>query len=509
MRSSTLLFSGLLALAPPTLAHADDPRCDGLGGHRDDTVIVLDSSGESTICRHGSQQPDVVTGRPVWVVLRPDATQSLYEFRLAENAADSGPSGLGIWQERAAAAARALGHLADSTQAISEIPPAPSAIDPKRRALATARQLYLGVGTPRFNEALRALTESDLDQLPEIAGAIRRWCAPLRKEGDVSPDITAGLGASCDNHVLDKDAVARQVQQLEQAIKTFHARRSIARDALLQAEALPDDAARQEEGRRALDESRAAVVEVTDAAERLRPVARALSRDATLLREAVHSRGLLRPGVPVFLASYGRSGNGILRLTVRPTGLILAGVDAATSDTHTLTVHFSIVDTHYIDLEAGLGITGGLPLAPTVASQNGMVTLQGKSVDEFVALALVELEPARFIWPDRPLAGLLRFPVIGIPLSVNPTENFFIGGGLGWTGVGSITAGPYLARELSLASGYSLGQTLPASTSFSAITRPGVQVGYYVSISVDLVGLFHLFVPVHLPTVDASTGKAL
>ena len=56
-------------------------------------------------------------------------------------------------------------------------------------------------------------------------------------------------------------------------------------------------------------------------------------------------------------------------------------------------------------------------------------------------LALVELEPARFLWPDRPLAGLLRFPVLGLPFTRDPTQNFFAGGGLGWTGVGSIVVG--------------------------------------------------------------------
>ena len=173
------------------------------------------------------------------------------------------------------------------------------------------------------------------------------------------------------------------------------------------------------------------------------------------------------------------------------------------------TARFPIVGRHYLDFEAGFGVTAGLPPIPAAATQGGVPVLQGKPVDEFVGLALVELEPARFLWPDRPVAGLLRFPVIGIPFTRDPTQNFFVGAGLGWTGIGSISAGPYLLRERTLRSGFVDGQQLSAGTSLDAATDPTLQVGYFVSASVDLVGLFHLFVPVHPTVIDAATGKGL
>jgi hypothetical protein len=40
-----------------------------------------------------------------------------------------------------------------------------------------------------------------------------------------------------------------------------------------------------------------------------------------------------------------------------------------------------------------------------------------------------------------------------------------------------------------------------------AATQPTLQVGYFVSASIDLLGLFHLFDPVHPPPLDAATGR--
>jgi len=119
----------------------------------------------------------------------------------------------------------------------------------------------------------------------------------------------------------------------------------------------------------------------------------------------------------------------------------------------------------------------------------------------------VELEPLRFAFPERPLAGLLRLPVVGIPFTRDPTSNFFVGAALGWSGVGSIAVGPYIIRETTLRQGFALNQTLPAGVPFGSVTVAGVHTGYFISASVDLVGLFRLFVPSHSPTLDALTGK--
>lgn len=151
-------------------------------------------------------------------------------------------------------------------------------------------------------------------------------------------------------------------------------------------------------------------------------------------------------------------------------------------------------------------MAGGTPGVPGTADRNGTTVLVSKSVSQFVGLLLVELEPVRFFAPDHPLAGLLRFPVVGVPLSRDPTQNYFVGAGVGWTGIGSISFGPYITRQANFANGYAPGQVLPTGVSLAATTTPGYDVGYFVSATVDLLGILHLFIPPHLPTYDAVSG---
>jgi hypothetical protein len=271
--------------------------------------------------------------------------------------------------------------------------------------------------------------------------------------------------------------------------------------------ARPEDASAVSEATRALDEARQAADATIVASRALQRSSKALERDVATLRIAIGSIDALRPGVPTYLSTYGVPGNAELEVDATPVDIALVSETAAQKASGETTARFPIVGRHYIDIEVGLGVTAGLPPIPGVATQTSAATLEGKPVDEFVGLALVELEPARFLWPDRPLAGVLRLPVIGVPFTRDPTQNFFVGAGLGWTGIGSLTAGPYLLRELTLRPGYGIDQQLPVGTSLDAATRPALQVGYFVSASVDLLGLFHLFVPGHPASIDAATGK--
>lgn len=143
------------------------------------------------------------------------------------------------------------------------------------------------------------------------------------------------------------------------------------------------------------------------------------------------------------------------------------------------------------------------PHAPAIEPQG---KIAGQNVDELFGLALIELEPARFLWPDRPLAGALRLPVVGIPFTRDPTRDFFVGAGLGWTGAGSISAGPYLLRELALDSGHHFRDAVQTGTSIETVASPALRVGYFVSASVDLMGLAHIVFTRKEPTLDATTG---
>jgi hypothetical protein len=314
------------------------------------------------------------------------------------------------------------------------------------------------------------------------------------------------LAQRCTAAELRPEGLERAVDGWTRAADDFEVHHALARDALVAALAQPDDAAAASAAVRTLDQARTAATSVASQAVSLQPLAKAMAQDALVLRAAIASLNAQRPGVPAYLATYEEAGNAWLEIEAAPLHLEAAGIDAQESEHSAASFRFAIVGRHYLDLEAGLGVTGGLPSIPTLGMQGGTNVVQGKPVDEFVGLALVELEPLRIPWPDRSLAGVLRFPVLGIPLSRDPTQNFFAGAGLGWTGVGSIVAGPYLLRELTLRDGFSSGDALPTGTSFDAATHPTLQVGYFASASIDVLGLLHLFLPARAPTIDAVTG---
>jgi hypothetical protein len=336
---------------------------------------------------------------------------------------------------------------------------------------------------------------------------MRRWCSEL--ESDVATATAMGpeLPSRCGGPELRVGSIEGDVETFEAAATKFDGKRVHARDVAVAAIAQPEDASAVSEASRALDEARQAADATIGASRPLQLSSKALERDLAALRVAIGSIDALRPGVPIYLSTYGVTGNAELEVDATPVDIATVSETATRRASGKTTARFAIVGRHYIDIEAGLGVTGGLPPIPSIATQASAATIQGRPVDEFVGLALVELEPARFLWPDRPWAGVLRLPVLGVPFTRDPTQNFFVGAGLGWTGVGSITAGPYLLRELTLRPGYSVDQQLPVGTSLDAATRPALQVGYFVSASIDLLGLFHIFVPSHPASIDAATGK--
>jgi hypothetical protein len=211
--------------------------------------------------------------------------------------------------------------------------------------------------------------------------------------------------------------------------------------------------------------------------------------------------------VPTYLSTYATAGNAELQIDATPIDFAASGAEPATVNRGAATARYPVIGRHYLDLEAGLGVTGGVPNLPYVSTINGAQVIQTKPVDEFVGLALVELEPLRFFRPETPSSGVLRLPVIGIPFTRDPTANFFVGAGIGWTGVGSLTAGPYFIRESTLRPGFAENQVLPAGVPFGATYVADVHVGSFLAASVDLVGLFHLVVPSRAPTIDGLTGK--
>ena len=506
LRPSIARLASLLVLSfvAAGSARADDAAVCGTvpARDRDRTVIVFQPPSSFTICRGGAAQEDVIAGRPVYLMLSPTRPSSTFDFSIHGRAAEPGPSGLGAVREKAAFVAAQLAGLADSGATIAEmeIPSAP----PATRPLVAARLRYLGLVTPRFHATLDAIG-GDADALARIARIISRWCDEAPATDRPQSRLAERLRARCSDESGREPAVVRAVSAFDEARQRFRGLQAEARQALIESDVDPANATAAAAAIRALDAARAAATELLAGARTLVPIAKALSVDAVLLRRIVHDASVLRPGEVLYLATFSHAGNAVLELDVHPLAATMAGSDAG-AESGTVTHRFAIVDTHYLDIEFGVGATGGVPPVPNLATANGMTIVQGHPIDEFVALALLELEPLRFFDVDKSWAGLLRLPVLAVPLSRDPTQNFFIGAGIGWTGVGSITAGPYLVREQTLDAGIHDGQPLPVGSSLRGVTHVQLQTGYFVSASIDLVGLFHLIVPRHLRTFDAASG---
>jgi hypothetical protein len=504
----TLLF--LLGLARQAQAQQRPSPCDAVREHSKDTVIVFQPPATFTTCRNGSVESGVVTDRSVYLELFPTPGPRMFDFRVHGKTSDWTPMGLGAWETLTTKIAGKLRDLDHSGEPISnlviplEAPPTNLA---PLRPLAAARTRYLAEVTPQYLEGLHSVY-ADARELPVVADVVRRWCASLSAEAPGALAAEAQLRTACAAPEVREGAVEQVLKEFEAAVQKGSAERARAREATLAAIAHPEDPKVVAEGVRALDDARVAAIAVVAAAHALRESTNVLGRAVATLRVSLRSLDALRPGVPTYLATYSTAGNAELEVDAIPSDITAAGTDTHGTNARA-TARYPIFGRHYLDIEAGLGWAAGVPDSIYLTSTRGVQVIQTEPVQEVVGLALLELEPFRFLWPERPLAGIFRLPVIGIPFTRDPSSNFYFGAALGWTGVGSLSAGPYVIREAMLRQGFSAYKTLPTNVPFDAETYTGAGVGYFVSASIDLVGLFHLFVPSHAPTIDAVTGKEI
>jgi len=500
-----------LALAVESRAIAQQPAsvCATVRERTRDTVVVFQPPSSFTVCRNGEIQPGVVTDRSVYVELVPSPGPRMFDFRIHGKSSDWTPMGFAAWEAlatRIASKLRDLDHSGEPISALVIPPDAANAPASPMRPLIAARSRYLAEVTPQYLEALHSV-HGEARELPVVAGVIRRWCGALATQSPGTLAAEAELRASCAAPELREGAVEQVLASFEAALQKGAAERARARDATLAAIEHQEDARAVAEAARALDEARAAATAVTVAGHALRESSAVLARAVGTLRVSLRSVDALKPGVPMYLSTYGTAGNAELEVEAIPSDIAAVGTDATHPANAKATARYPVFGRHYLDIEAGLGWGAGVPDSLYTTTTRGVQVIQTQPVEALVGLALVELEPLRFLWPERPLAGLLRLPVIGIPFTRDPTSNFFFGAGLGWTGVGSISAGPYVIRETMLRQGFTAYETLPNNVPFDAVTYAGAGVGYFVSASIDLVGLFHLFVPSHSPTIDGLTGK--
>jgi hypothetical protein len=503
----TLLFT----LGAETMAFAQQHAsvCDAVRDPSRDTVIVFQPPSSFTVCRNGSIESGVVTDRNVYLELLPAPGPRMFDFRIHGKASDWTPMGLHAWEALTSKIASQLRDLDHSGEPIADIVfplDAPPAGVAPLRPLVTARTRYLAEVTPKYLDALHGV-RAEARELPVIAGVVRRWCAALAAEAPGRLTAEAELQSTCAVPEVRDGAVEQVLKEFEAAAQKESGERGHAREAVLAAVAHPEDAKAVADGVRALDDARLAAGAVVAAGHALREASAVLSRAVATLRVSLRSVDALRPGVPTYLSTYSTAGNAELEIDASPSDIAAVGSDTTQATPASATARFPVFGRHYLDLEAGLAWGGGVPDALSLVNTRGVNVIQTQPVHSLAGLALVELEPLRFLWPERPFAGVLRLPAIGIPFTRDPTSNFYVGAGVGWTGVGSLIAGPYLIREPMLRQGFSGYQALPSDVPFDAATYGGIGVGYFLSASIDLVGLFHLFVPAHTPMIDAVTGK--
>ncbi len=514
MRRSTVVGACMLPLIvigveSRALAQPPPSICSRVREHLRDTVIVFQPPSTFTICRDGRVETGVVTDRSVYLELTPTPGPRMFDFRIHGKSSDWAPMGLGAWEAlttRIAGKLRDLDHSGEPISSLVIPMEAPAASAAPLRPLAAARTMYLAEVTPQYLDALHSVY-GEARELPVIAGVVRRWCGALATEAPGTLAAEAELRSSCAAPEVREGAVEQVLKDFEVAVQKASAARTHAREATLVAIAHPEDTKAVADGTRALDEARVAATIVVASAHALRESSVVLARAVGTLRVSLRSVDALRPGVPTYLSTYSTPGNAELEIDAAPSDIAAAGTETTHGASGTATGRYPVFGRHYLDIEAGLGWGAGVPDSISLTTTRGVQVIQTQPVEALVGLALVELEPLRFLWPERPLAGIFRLPVIGIPFTRDPTSNFFFGAGVGWTGVGSLTAGPYVIRETMLRQGFTPYQTLPSNIPFDAATYAGAGIGYFVSASIDLVGLFHLFVPIHAPAIDALTGK--
>jgi hypothetical protein len=462
---------------------AESEVCEKIQRQTADTVIAFEPPASFTICRDGKFETDVVTGRPIYVEVLADEHTS---FRYSIHGLSNRPQRTGLTRlaRRSHALAQSLRLLAESGETVGE----------------TSEQLH---------NAIVAIEHESLD-LGGAMATLATWCDEVTK----SPILPSALDHAVQGRCSSLHAVeaSNSAEALVRTISTFRTARDQARALLIDARAKHSDNHGAEgamhEAAPAFDKARELAVSLQRQARDLAPVAERIADTSGLLHEAMRGSGALRTGTPFRLGELEHDGFAVLQIDATPVVLSRSAEDWEDTDQEGVSqrFRFRVVSRHYVDVEAGVGVVAGIPGVPAFTTRGSSTVLTSKSISQFVGLALVELEPVRFFAPDHPLSGLLRFPVIGVPLNRDPTQNYFAGAGLGWTGIGSITAGPYITREASFAQGYGEGQTLPSGVAFATVTSPAYEVGYFVSASIDLLGLLHLFLPVRKPTFDVITG---
>jgi hypothetical protein len=536
------------------LAQAPSDPCEVTAGHGGYTILLAEN-GHFVHCRKGqTTEEEPVSHERVVLQLPPEGPEEPYRYRLFDpthpEAGRRNPllgSQLGVIQDFAEilhdlanapeTVAETLQHLAPTgeetpagaapaeTARKGQAPPIapPGGRDgPEVVAAMAAQAKYLGYATPAFSDAIHALRRT-FGKLEQAAGHVDEVCnssAGRVRAGKLREKTleicTGGPGARLLTDLVPFKAV----------LEAYVEARATAREAILDLNLAPtsavEEAAAAQKALRALLAATGLAKELVADARGTADRVEALLHEAQLLRAAV----AIPPspdGLRLHLGNF--SANGIftapdiyeLRVLRRPSRLLEAEdltVEGKKSqeqveEREILVDRFQPAPRNYVDIGLALMYSGGLPDHPTVVGQINRQQLVQAPTTGFNGGVLASLEPFEFTAIADPWAELLHFPTLIIPFTLDPTRNYFIGAGVGILDVASIDVGAHVAFSQIPAPGNFYGQTFASSpVEIGHVTQYGaLAAGYFVSLSVDLVGLSHLIVDRLKPKVrDVESG---
>jgi hypothetical protein len=545
------------AVGLSALVHSGDP-CMATAGHHAYTIL-LDSGGHFFHCREGEEtETPPVSEERVVLQLPPVDPSEPYRFRLVNpgNVAPVHPHRLFSRQlDLGQLLEDTLHDLAESNQGLPAAEPPPLAEPSKEAAgkeptkettkekqhireiltpipLANSaadalkevnqrRSALLEVMTPQFSEAVRQILRG-LPVVEATAGETDAVCH-VKESALPSGPLKAAIDQRCAKGGPGKTLLAA-IKPFVESAAAFSSARHGARLALLDLSTKPTTPAEQSA---AAKETAAALQKATAAARALIELAPQTAKD---VQQYVRDLGFLQLALSIppsaaegrriplgrFPAASLFSAPAIYQLSVsrEPSALFdLAGSEQAEPQqevTHEVLVdRFEPVAHRYLNIELGLAYSTGLPDHPDLSGRLGDQTLTPVKTQGFVGGILASLEPMEFGYAEYPWSGLLRFPTIMIPFTLNPLSNYFVGGGIGWNDVGSINVGVHLAVTTVPGDGTPYGTTFKTSPILlDHVTQAGpVAGGFFISASLDILGIIHLFFEQEQPKVrDVYSG---
>ncbi|HUB09765.1 MAG TPA: hypothetical protein VMB50_22360 [Myxococcales bacterium] len=531
-----------MAQVPP------DP-CEATAGHRGYTIL-LQEDGRFVHCRGGETTEDEpVSHERVVLQLPPQGPDEPFRYRLFDPtrplAGRRNPLLLSQL-EVIRAYQGALRDLANSPEPLGEalkhLEPAagapPASADGQAPAAAesgtpesadalaaeAAQAKYLSYATPAFVDALHVLrrTHRRFERAAENVDDLCRASGARVREGPLRERIVRLCAANPGKRELDSLA------GFEASIGGYLEDRAAVRNAVLDLDLMPTSPATQDAAARKATQ---ALATATAAAARLVADAHDL---AEKMEDFVDQVRLLRAAVVISASPEGErltlgrfSANGLftapdifqVRVLKRPS-LFLEGedlgeggaVEEKPEEQEVLVDRFQPASRNYVEIGLAVMFSSGLPDHPTLAGQLGHQQLVQSRTTGFNGGVLASLEPLEFTTIADPWAELLHFPTIIIPFTVDPTRNYFIGAGVGIFDVASIDVGVHLAltTQPAYATGNYYGETFNTSPiDLDHLTQAGpLAGGWFLSLSVDLVGVVHLIVDQLKPTVRDVHGGA-